>query len=216
MRIGILGTGTVAQVLARRLFALKHHEVCVGARSSNSETLEPFAEMETLTGSFAEAAATSELVINATNGNHSVEAVASAADALVGKTLIDLSNRLDHSKGMARAALASNGNSVAEEIQAAAPGANVVKALNTMNASVMMDPSLVPGDHLVFLSGDSDGAKQEVKHLLGEVGWREAQMMDLGGLETATGPEMLMQLWLDVVIARGGFDAGPFNFAVNS
>jgi predicted dinucleotide-binding enzyme len=117
---------------------------------------------------------------------------------------------------MARAALATNESSVAADIQAAAPGANVVKALNTMSAHVMMDPSLVPGDHVVFLSGDSDSAKQEVKHLLGEVGWRESQMIDLGGLETATGPEMLMQLWLDVMVARGGFDAGPFNFAVNS
>lgn len=149
----------VASAIAPRLFKL-NHEVCVGARSSGSETLEPFAELEILTGSFAESAATSDLVINATNGNHSVEAVASAAEALEGKTLIDLANRLDHSKGMAAAALASPDNCLAADIQAAAPGANVVKALNTMNCNVMMDPALVPGDHVVFLSGDSDAAKQ--------------------------------------------------------
>jgi predicted dinucleotide-binding enzyme len=80
----------------------------------------------------------------------------------------------------------------------------------------MVDPSLVPGDHVVFLSGDSAEAKQQVKELLDQFGWSEKQILDLGGLETATGPEMLMQLWLDVVIARGGFDAGPFNFAVNA
>jgi predicted dinucleotide-binding enzyme len=68
----------------------------------------------------------------------------------------------------------------------------------------------------VFLSGDSADAKQQVKDLLAQFGWREPQILDLGGLETATGPEMLMQLWLDVAVARGGFGAGPFNFAVNS
>ncbi|MGH2960227.1 MAG: NADPH-dependent F420 reductase [Solirubrobacterales bacterium] len=215
MRIGVFGTGMVGDALSKALS--KHdHEVTVGARSSDSESLQRFADEGLLTGSFADAAITSELVVNATNGNFSAEAVASAAAELDGKTLIDLSNRLDHSKGMAGAAQASNANSVAAEIQAAAPGANVVKALNTMNCNIMVDPSLVPGDHLVFMSGDSADAKAQTAALLAEFGWRESQIMDLGGLETATGPEMLMQLWLDVAIARGGFDAGPFNFAVNS
>lgn len=215
MRIGILGTGMVAKAIAPRLFDVEH-EVCIGARSDASDTLQPFADQDMLTGSFAEAAATADLVINATNGNHSAEAVASAADQLAGKTLIDLSNRLDPSRGMARAALATQENSLAEAIQAAAPAANVVKSLNTMNSNVMVNPSLVPGDHVVFMSGDSADAKAEVSGLLSDLGWRENQIVDLGGLETATGPEMLMQLWLDVAIARGGFDAGPFNFAINS
>jgi predicted dinucleotide-binding enzyme len=215
MRIGVFGTGMVGDTLSKALS--KHdHEVTIGARSSDSDSLQPFADEGLLTGSFADAAITSELVINATNGNFSVEAVASAAAELEGKTLIDLSNRLDHSKGMTAAAQASPENSVALDIQAAAPGANVVKALNTMNCNVMVDPSLVPGDHVVFLSGDSADAKQQVKDLLAQFGWREPQILDLGGLETATGPEMLMQLWLDVAVARGGFGAGPFNFAVNS
>ncbi|MFT4050532.1 MAG: NAD(P)-binding domain-containing protein [Solirubrobacterales bacterium] len=215
MRVGIFGTGMVAQTIAPRLFAVEH-EVCVGARSNQSESLEPFAAQELLTGSFAEAAATSDLVINATNGNHSVEAVSSAAEQLAGKTLIDLANRLDPSRGMASAALATPDSSLAADLQAMAPEANVVKALNTMNCDVMVDPSLVPGDHVVFMSGDSDRAKAEVRGLLTDVGWREQQIVDLGGLETATGPEMMMQIWLDVAIARGGFGAGPFNWAINS
>ncbi|MBJ7354601.1 MAG: NAD(P)-binding domain-containing protein [Thermoleophilaceae bacterium] len=214
MRIGVFGTGMVGDALSKALSKLGH-EVTVGARSSDSESLQPFADEGLLTGSFADAAITSDLVINATNGNFSVEAVASAAAELDGKTLIDLSNRLDHSKGMAAAALAAPDNSVAADIQAAVPGVNVVKALNTMNCNVMVDPSLVPGDHVVFVSGDSAEAKQQVKDLLAQFGWREQQIVDLGGLETATGPEMLMQLWLDVVVARGGFGAGPFNFAIN-
>jgi len=215
MRIGVFGTGMVGDALSKALS--KHgHEVTVGARSAESDSLQRFADEGLLTGSFADAAVTSDLVINATNGNFSVEAVASAAAELEGKTLIDLSNRLDHSKGMAGAAQASNENSVAADIQAAAPGAHVVKSLNTMNCDIMVNPSLVPGEHVVFLSGDSDEAKAQARELLVQFGWRESQIMDLGGLETATGPEMLMQLWLDVAVARGGFGVGPFNFAINS
>ena len=55
------------------------------------------------------------------------------------------------------------------------------------------------------------GDEKEIMKLAGP----STQVIDLGGLETATGPELLMQLWLDVVVARGGFDAGPFNFAIN-
>lgn len=215
MRIAVFGTGMVGSTIAPAIARLGH-EVTVGARSSDSPTLEPFAEQGLLVGTFAEAAATSELAINATNGEHAGAVVASAAAELAGKTLIDLSNRLDPSRGMAAAALATPDNSLAAELQAAAPEANVVKALNTMNCNIMVEPSLVPGDHLVFLSGDNDAAKAQVHALLTELGWGEQQIMDLGGLETATGPEMLMQLWLDVAIARGGFGVGPFNFAVNS
>lgn len=205
----------VAQAIAPRLFDLEH-EVCVGARSSNSDTLEPFAAQDMLCGSFAETAATADLVINATNGNYSVDAVTSAAEALAGKTLIDLANRLDPSRGMAKAALATPDSSLGADLQAAAPEANVVKALNTMNCNVMVNPGLVPGDHVVFVSGDSDAAKADVRGLLTDIGWRENQIVDLGGLETATGPEMMMQIWLDVMIARGGPQAGPFNWAINS
>lgn len=214
MRVGIFGTGMVAAAIAPRLFEVEH-EVCIGARSSDSDTLEPFAAQEMLTGNFAETAATSDLVINATNGNHSVSAVASAADELAGKTLLDLANRLDPSRGLAHAALAGPDSSLAVDLQEAAPEAAVVKALNTMNCNVMVNPSLVPGDHVVFISGDSEAAKHEVRSLLGDVGWRDSQLIDLGGLETASGPEMLMQLWLDVFAARGGPESQPFNFAIN-
>jgi predicted dinucleotide-binding enzyme len=74
----------------------------------------------------------------------------------------------------------------------------------------------VLGDHAVFVSGDDDHAKAQVKDLLREFGWREPQIMDLGGLETAPAAEMLMHVWLRVMVARGGFDAGPFNFAINA
>jgi 8-hydroxy-5-deazaflavin:NADPH oxidoreductase len=90
-----------------------------------------------------------------------------------------------------------------------------VKSLNTMNCKVMADPSLVPGDHVVFLSGDSAAAKGDVTDLLAAFGWRPSQILDLGGIETAAATEMMMAVWMQVRLARG-LDSPPFNWAVNS
>ena len=91
----------------------------------------------------------------------------------------------------------------------------MVKALNTMNNAVMMHPELIPGDHLVFLAGDSAAAKDRVRELLRAFGWREPQLLDLGGIDAAAATEMMMAVWLRVGSARG-WDAPPFNWAIHS
>ena len=88
-----------------------------------------------------------------------------------------------------------------------------MKALNTMNAAVMVDPTLVPGEHDVFLCGDDDGAKTQVKALLGEFGWRETAIRDLGALTAARGMEMWLPLWLTIY---GSLGTGTFNVHVAS
>ena len=75
-----------------------------------------------------------------------------------------------------------------------------------MNCDVMVDPSIVPGDHVVFLSGDDDAAKAKVREFLAMLGWRESQMVDLGGIETAVMTEMMMPVWIGLMSARGGRD----------
>jgi predicted dinucleotide-binding enzyme len=73
----------------------------------------------------------------------------------------------------------------------------------------------VPGDHVVFLSGDDAGAKDRVRDLLALLGWRPEQMVDLGGIATASATEMMMSAWMAVTIARGQ-DAPRFNWAIHS
>mgnify|MGYP001770994487 CR=1 FL=1 len=109
----------------------------------------------------AEAAAHGEIVLNATEGVHSIAALKGAGEAnLNGKVLIDISNALDFSKGMPPRLLVDDTESIAEKIQAALPKAKVIKSLNTMTASVMVNPkSVADGDSTVFLSGNDEGAK---------------------------------------------------------
>jgi 8-hydroxy-5-deazaflavin:NADPH oxidoreductase len=93
-------------------------------------------------------------------------------------------------------------DSLGERIQRAFPGARVVKTLNTVNALVMADPSLVAGgDHSIFLSGDDDQAKAQVRELLASFGWR--QVVDLGDITTARGAEMYVMLWVRLWGALG-------------
>jgi 8-hydroxy-5-deazaflavin:NADPH oxidoreductase len=214
--VGVLGTGMVALTLVGRLRELDY-DVWVGARSADSDSLAPFAEMDGVqTGSFADAAAASQLLINATNGGNSMSALSMAgADNLAGKPVIDLSNHLERVEGSFPRPMASVDRSIARQLQDEFPDAHIVKSLNTMNNKVMADPSIVPGDHVVFMSGDNAGAKESVSALLQSFGWRPEQIIDLGGIDTAVGPEMAMALWMNVTISRG-FDAPPFNWAINA
>lgn len=214
--LAVLGTGVVGQTLAFRAAEIGY-SVFVGARSATSESLATFAgKTGIVTGSFDDAAASAQLVVNATNGSHSLEALELAgADNLAGKTLLDVANELVPVEGAFPRPVASYDNSLGQRIQAAYPPARVVKSLNTMNCRVMADPSLVPGDHVVFLSGDHAAAKADVTELLAAFGWRPAQILDIGGIDSAAATEMMMAIWMRVRIARG-MEAPPFNWAVSS
>jgi hypothetical protein len=156
-------------------------------------------------GTFAEAAAHGEIVFNATAGAASLDALrAAGAENLEGKILIDVANPLDFSSGMPPTLSVSNTDSLGEQIQRAFPGARVVKTLNTMNSNLMVDPSQVAGgDHHVFVSGNDQGAKAEVTRILQEwFGWKN--VLDLGDITSARGPEMMLPLWLRLSMALKG------------
>jgi predicted dinucleotide-binding enzyme len=154
-------------------------------------------------GPFAEAAADGELVVNATGGGGSIDALTQAGEAnLAGKVLLDVSNPLDFSQGFPPSLFVKDTDSLAEQIQRAFPGVRVVKSLNTMNAAVMVDPGSVGGgDHSTFVSGDDAEAKQIVVELLGSMG--HTDVIDLGDLSTARAAEMLLPVWLRLMGALG-------------
>jgi predicted dinucleotide-binding enzyme len=192
MRFGVLGTGMVGRTLAGKLVELGH-EVKIGSREAGEDKV-----------TFAEAAEFGEAVVNATAGAASLEALTLAgADNLAGKVLIDVANPLDSSGGMPPTLAVCNEDSLAEQIQREFPDARVVKTLNTVNASVMVSPGDVPGDHTMFVSGEDEGAKAEVTELLGSFGWPAERVMDLGGIRSARGQEMYLLLWLGLWGAAG-------------
>jgi 8-hydroxy-5-deazaflavin:NADPH oxidoreductase len=210
MNYGILGTGMVGQAIADRLSS-HGHGVKIGTRNVAATLARttpdamgnpPFGawqQQHTAVGlvTFADAAAFGEIVFNCTSGTVSLEALALAGENnLKGKILIDISNPLDFSKGMPPTLTVSNTDSIGEQIQRAHPELRVVKTLNTMNAWVMLNPALVPGEHTVFVCGNDADAKASATGLLKEFGWTD--ILDLGDISNARGVEMFVPLWVRV------------------
>lgn len=216
MKIAVLGTGTVGRALAAA-FTRLGHEVELGTRDPGTTAARtapdrmggpPFSEWHAENRhiplkTFAEAAEAGGMVVNATNGAGTLEALGSAGAArLAGKVLMDVSNALDFSQGMPPVLNPVNTDSLGERIQRAFPSARVVKTLNTMNAGLMVDPGrLAGGDHSVFISGDDAEAKAAVAALLTDLGHRD--IIDLGDITTARGAEMVLPLWLRLYAALG-------------
>ncbi len=214
MKYAVLGTGMVGHTLATKLIDLGH-DVRMGARTAQNEKAAAWAAAQgdrAGHGAYGAVADWADRVIVAINGAH-VAALGAAipGTAVAGKTVIDVTNPLDFSHGMPPVLIPSlsNTTSAGEALQAALPGARVVKTLNTMNHALMVDPSRVQGQHDVFLCGDDADAKDDVRDLLAAFGWHAP--IDLGPLAAARGTEGMMPFWLRLWAVKG--DA-TFNYAI--
>jgi predicted dinucleotide-binding enzyme len=211
MRVGVLGTGIVGHTLASKLTELGHH-VRMGSRRAGGEKASAWAASAGARGSegsFADAASYGDLVIVATAGAHVLDVLRAAGSGnLAGKVLIDVSNPLDFSAGFPPTLSVCNSDSVGEHVQREFPDARVVKTLNTVNAGVMVNPGMIPGGSNIFVSGNDAAAKREVRSLLGEIGWPDKDIVDLGDITTARGPEMYLALWVRLM---GPMGSGHFN-----
>jgi predicted dinucleotide-binding enzyme len=191
MRIAIIGTGHVATTLAPRLVETGHQVVLGSRRPGGQNASQPVVAVD-------EAVRSVELVVNATPGGSSVEALTAVGpDVYAGKIVLDLANAADANFNLIYPA-----SSLAEELQAALPGAAVVKTLNTAAMSVLMDRSAVPGGS-IFVSSDDDQAKRTVVGLLADLGWDGDSVIDLGGLRSARGPEHYFVLFAALMTQLG-------------
>ncbi len=198
MRIAVLGTGGVGRTLANA-FRSGGHDVVVGTRDPDAAAAR--AEWAGRGFSFAplgEVAADADLVVNALNGAATLEGLAQVGPSLDGKVLLDVGNPLDHSAGFPPTLTVKDTDSLAEQIQRAFPAAKVVKSLNTMTASVMLDP--VPGT-TVFVAGDDAGARELVVDLLRSYGWED--VIEFPHLVAARGLEMWLALWIQLMATLG-------------
>jgi 8-hydroxy-5-deazaflavin:NADPH oxidoreductase len=223
MKAAVLGTGRVGRTIAARLAELGH-TVTVGTRDPETTLsrtavdamgTSPFSAWTAdnprveLTR-FADAAAGAELIVNATNGGASLDALDQAgAENLDGKVLLDIANPLDFSHGMPPTLFVKDTDSLGEQIQRAFPAARVVKALNTLTADLQARPGLLSDTGTVFVSGNDADAKATVTGLLKDFGHQD--VIDLGDITTARGAEMLLPVWLSLYSALG---TPHFNFKI--
>jgi predicted dinucleotide-binding enzyme len=200
MKIAVLGTGMVGNALGTKLVQ-KGHEVTMGSRNAKNESAQKWASSlgeRAHMATFRGAAEFGELVISCTGGMHSMEALETVgAEPLRDKILIDVSNPLQQNKDGTMVLGFCNTDSLGEQIQKAFPFTRVVKALNTVNCDIMVDPSRVPGDHNLFICGNDAAAKKEVTKYLNEwFRWKIDNIIDVGDITVARGTEMMMPLWM--------------------
>lgn len=228
MRIAVLGTGIVGQTLSSKLTEIGHN-VMMGTRDVQEKLQEegmdrygnpPLKDWIAKNGSvklvsFADAAEFGEMIINATSGANTLNALDLATEEnLAGKVIVDVSNPLDFSRGMPPSLIEglNNTNSLGEEIQREFPDTKVVKTFNTMNCYLMVNPSSVgSGNHVNYISGNDNDAKQKVKDLLKEFGWKEENIMDLGDITAARAQESVLPIWLRIMST---LKSAEFNFQV--
>lgn len=213
MQIGVLGTGMVGTTIGTKLVQLGH-DVMLGSRTRDNEAATAWvasAGTGAAQGTFADAVAHGELIVNCTAGVASIEALGSARPAdLAGKTLVDVSNALEFPDGTPTLSVFGT-DSLGEQIQRALPDTRVVKTLNTVNHLVMVDPSRVPGEHHVFVCGNDESAKATVVDLLAGFGWPRESVIDLGDITASRGVEAYLLFWIRL---RSVIGTGDFNVRV--
>jgi len=217
MTIGILGTGVVGETIATALVK-KRHEVMIGSRTAGGDKATAWvkkAGKRASQGNFDTVAQYGELLFICLNGEHALRALDTIAPEHVnGKIVVDVTNPLDFTHGMPPRILEEYSSvSLGERIQQALPNAYVVKTLNTVTASLMVDARQVArGASTLFLSGNNQDAKNKVAHFLTDnFYWKGDYLVDLGDITSARVAEALVPLWVQLWQALG---TPMFNFRV--
>ncbi len=194
MKVGILGSGAVAQSLA--VGFLRHgHEVTLGTRTASKLADWRAKNPQAAVGSFTDAARFGEVVVLAVKGAAAADAIHAAGAAnLAGKTVIDATNPIADvppTNGVLEF-FTTLDHSLMERLQSEFTAIRFVKAFNSVGNASMVDPQFPGGKPTMFICGNDGGAKKTVRGILDQFGWETA---DMGKAEAARAIEPLCMLW---------------------
>ncbi|EMF97749.1 NADP oxidoreductase coenzyme F420-dependent [Leptospira borgpetersenii str. 200701203] len=146
-------------------------------------------------GSFADAANFGEILVLAAKGNAASETLKLAGiDSLNGKTIIDTTNPIGEESpqnGVLKFFTTYN-ESLMEQFQKQVPKANFVKCFNSVGNGLMVNPHFKDGKPSMFICGNDESAKNQIKEILNLFGW---EIEDMGKAEAARAIEPLCILW---------------------
>jgi len=209
MKVGIIGSGVVAQALGAGF--LKHgHEVALGTR--DPAKLKDWAAKHkgAAARSMGEAATFGDVVVLAVAGGAALEALKQAgAGALNGKTVIDACNPIGGGPPVngVLSFFTPQNESLMEQLQKAYPNAHFVKAFNSVGNGQMVNPHFAGGRPTMFICGNDANAKKTAAQILDQFGW---ETEDMGGVEAARAIEPLCKLWCIPGVGRGDWSAHAF------
>ncbi len=194
MKVGVIGSGDVAKVLASG-FLKYGHDVTMGTRTS-AKLAEWIKQHPTgRVGTFSDAARFGELIVLAVKGSAAAEALLAAGSrSLDGKPVIDATNPIADAPpthGVLKF-FTSLDESLMERLQREFPTVRFVKAFNSVGNAQMVDPQFAGGKPTMFICGNDEAAKRIVHGVLDQFGWETA---DMGAVEAARAIEPLCMLW---------------------
>jgi predicted dinucleotide-binding enzyme len=194
MKVGVLGSGDVAKVLAAGF--LKHgHEVTIGSRTPSKLSEWGKQNPKGGIGTFADAARFGELLVLAVKGTAATDALrAAGAPNLAGKTVMDATNPIADappSNGVLKF-FTNLDESLMERLQREFAAARFVKAFSSVGNACMVNPQFKGGKPTMFICGNDEAAKKTVGAILDQFGWETA---DMGKAEAARAIEPLCMLW---------------------
>lgn len=197
LKIGILGSGSVGQVLSKA-FITEGHAVMVGTRDTNKpeitkwKTENPKAQI----GNFEQTAQFGDIIILAAKGDAALSVLKLAGiHNFSDKIVIDTTNPIANEapiNGVLKFFTNYN-ESLMEQIQKELSEARIVKAFNSVGSALMYKPTLKDNiTPTMFICGNDKDAKQTVKEILTIFGW---ETEDMGNIEAARAIEPLCILW---------------------
>lgn len=208
MKVGIIGSGSVAQMLGKG-FLRSGHSVRLGTRSPEKlqSWLEDVQDEKASVGTNSEAAEFGELIVLATGWSGTENAIELAGpEHMVGKIVVDVTNPLDFSDGTPPKLAVHYPESAGVIVQRLLPDAKVVKAFNTISANIMVNPRLEEGSPDLFIAGNDDDAKEQVTAIARDWGWEHVR--DLGDITNSFWLETFAMLWITF-----GFRTGHWTHA---
>lgn len=203
MTIAIVGTGNMARGLVRRAAAAGLPLVVAGRSLEKAGALAHAAGGSARAVGLGDAAREAEVVVLAVPFA-SIEAALGVIGDLTGKVVVDISNPVTPDF---MALTVGFTTSAAEELQKRATGARVVKAFNTVFASVFDLPEAERAKVQVFHAADDAAAGSEVAALIRALGFAPVHA---GRLANARYLEPLGELNIHFGYALGwGTDTAP-------
>jgi 8-hydroxy-5-deazaflavin:NADPH oxidoreductase len=201
MKIGILGSGEVAQALASGFLA-RGDLVMLGTRDASKLVDWQKSNSAAHVGSFKDAAAFGELVVFATLGSAYESVIETAGkESFDGKIVIDATNPLRFDESGPHLSVGFS-DSLGEQMARALPDAHVVKAFNTVGSPYMVHPQFTGGPPSMFIAGSDANAKATVMGILRDFGW---DVVDLGGIESSRYLEPICMAWVVYGINTGSW-----------
>lgn len=206
MRIAIIGTGNVAGAYGRR-WAAAGHQVTFGSRNPDGDTVKGGLPAGARIAAVADAVATADAVVLAVPAMVVRDVVTTLGAALDGKVVIDATNPVGPGITAVRGA---NGSALGEELQALAPAARIVKALNQVGANVVDAGDLSPKP-VLFVAGNDPSARDVALTLTRDAGF---DARDAGPITRARELEHFAILWISLSANPAAGLGRDFGFAL--